>query len=287
MKRKLLAIIGLCRLNKPFLAIPFAGTAAYLASDGIPDLPKLAFLFCAAIAGFMAGNAFNGITDRKIDSVNPRTMNRPLVTGELTVNDAAVVLVVSVVIVIVSTALIEPLFVPLLPIPLVLCLVYSLSKRYTWCCHFILATVNSVCPVGGWLVFGSWFDWRMLILGAIVFTWTVGFELIYSSQDIKYDIQEHTFSIPSVFGIKAAYIISAISHCITLILFVPLVFFTHSGAIFVVISAISSIILIAEHIMVCRYNMKNAARTFDMNQVYSILIFLAAILDKTIYIQIF
>ena len=287
MGKKVWALIRLCRLNKPFLAIPFAGTAAYLASEGTPDLAKLVYLFCAAIAGFMAGNIFNGITDRKIDSVNPRTMDRPLVTGELTVKEASVALVVAVAIVITATVLINPVLILLLPIPLVLIFIYSLSKRYTWFCHFILATVNAVCPVAGWLIFGYWLDWRILIPGAIVFTWTVGFELIYSSQDIQYDIQEHTFSIPSVFGIKAAYIISAISHCITLILYVPLVIFTHCGAIFVILSAFSSLILVAEHIMVCKYNMNNAAKTFDMNQVYSLLIFLSAILDKQIYIPIF
>lgn len=281
------ALIRLCRLNKPFLAIPFAGTAAYLASSGNPDTAKLIYLFCAAIAGFMAGNIFNGMTDRKIDAVNPRTMNRPLVTGELTIKEASVALVATVGVVITATVLINPFLLLLLPIPLVLIFIYSLSKRYTWFCHFILATVNAGCPVAGWLIFGYWLDWRILILGGIVFTWTVGFELIYSSQDIKYDIQEHTFSIPSVFGIKAAYIISAISHCITLMLYVPLIILSHCGAIFVILSAVSSLILVAEHVMVCKYNMNNAAKTFDMNQVYSLLIFLAAILDKQIYIQFF
>ncbi len=282
---KCLAIIKLCRLNKPFLAIPFAGTAAFLATEGVPDLLRLVLLLCAAVAGFMAGNAFNGITDRKLDASNPRTKNRPLVTGELSVKEAYLILVVCFIVVIVCTGFIDVFLILLLPIPLTLCLVYSLSKRYTWCCHFILATVNAVCPVGGWLVFGrDFFDVRAILCGGVVFCWTVGFELIYSSQDIKYDIEQKMHSIPSVFGIKKAYIISALSHGAMLGLFVALIVLADCGLVFTVISAAAYLIIIAEHIMVSKYSMKNAALTFDMNQVYSLIIFGAAILDTFCYI---
>ena len=277
-----MAIIELCRFDRPLLAIPFAGTAAYLFSEKIPDTRRLILMFVALFSAFGAGGAVNGLADERIDKVNPRTCRRPLADGRLSRREAFAVGVAGVVAMIAATAAIDPRLLLLLPIPAGLALFYSLTKRFTWCCHFFLATVNAGCPVGAWLIFHGFdmHDVRGLLLGAVVFFWTVGFELIYSSQDAKYDVDMGMNSIPSRFGIHRAYIISRTCHIIMTVLIAALLAIVRPGPLFYVGLVGAYIVLLHEHIMIAHDNVARAGETFDWNEVFSCLVFLGAVTDK-------
>ena len=283
MFRKIEAIMELCRFDRPLLAIPFAGTAAYLFSgDDIPDFQRLALLFIALFAAFGAGGAMNGLTDLRIDKVNPRTIGRPLAAGRLTKREAVAVGVVGIATMVAATYALDPRLLLLLPIPAGLALFYSLTKRFTWGCHFFLATVNAGCPVGAWLVFNGFnpHDIRGVLLGAVVFFWTVGFELIYSSQDAQYDVAMGMNSIPAHFGIRRAYQISKACHATMTVLLAALLFIVRPGIPFYVALACAYVVLLYEHSMVAHDNVARAGETFDWNEVFSCLVFLGAVADK-------
>ena len=280
--RKLKNYVYLIRLNKPFLAIPFAVTAAFLACTGMPDRIKIIGMLIAVFSGFFAGNAFNAVTDRELDRRNPRSAERPVASGQISVREALFVLLLSVLFVIAGTAIIAWYYVLLLPIPLLFCLGYSLSKRYTWLCHIILGITNAICPVASWGVFYGWKNIYLWLMGAIVFCWTIGFELLYSSQDVEYDRMFGTKSIPSVFGCAVSYKISHVCHVVMFVLWGIFYAAFRPGTIFGVGLLVTAPIMIYEHTLVKDDIVQNPALAFDLNQVYSIFVMVFAVLNNVV-----
>ncbi len=270
----------LFRLNKPFLAIPFAVTTAFLVSDGLPDLLRLFGLMLAVFGGFMAGNAFNAITDRKIDKINPRTANRPFACGGLSLKEVIVALFVAIIIVVFGTIIIDWKYLFLLPIPLIFCLGYSISKRYTWLCHAILGITNAICPVASWGIFCKWIDWRLILMGAIVCFWTMGFELIYSSQDVKYDKACGMKSIPSVFGLQFAYRLSGVCHLLMYAMIFLLILVIDCGIIFILGVVIATPLLIYEHLLIKNNEITKPELAFNLNQWYSLIVMFFTMMDN-------
>ena len=282
--KKLYAIIKLCRMNKPQLIIPFGVVAAFLASEGIPQIGRLLWLVAASTFGLMAGNAFNGLTDIKLDKINPRSFDRPLVEGSLKVWEAVTVVAVCVAVTVFSTAMISPFYLLLLPIPVALSFAYSFTKRFTFLCHMFLGGVFAAVPVAGWALFSSWTDWRALILAGITFVWTVGYEMIYSSQDVEYDRQMNMKSVPSVFGVKFALALCKVCYALMVPGFALLVFVTDVGPVFVAGTAVSLLMLPLQFVIIKRYGMEKAGVSFDLNRFFAILIMLVTIGDKLVNI---
>lgn len=280
--KKLYAVIKLCRMNKPQLIIPFGVVAAFLASEGIPPLGRLLWFVVASTFGLMAGNAFNGLTDIKLDKINPRSFDRPLVEGSLTVWEAVAVVGFCVVVTLVSTAMIDPFYLLLLPIPVVLSFAYSFTKRFTFFCHMFLAAVFCAVPVAGWALFSSWKDPRALVLAGITFVWTVGYEMIYSSQDVEYDRKMNMKSVPSVFGVKFALTLCKVCYALMVPGFALLVFVTEAGWFFGAGTAISMLLMPAQFFIIKKYGMEKAGVSFDLNRIFAILIMLVTIGDKLI-----
>ncbi len=282
--KKFYAIMKLCRMHKPQLIIPFGVVAAFLAVPGkeIPDLCKLFWVVMASTFGLMAGNAFNGLTDIKLDKINPRSFDRPLVEGSLKVWEAVAVVAVSVVVTVISTAMIDPFYLLLLPIPVVLSFAYSFTKRFTFLCHMFLAGVFAAVPVAGWALFSSWKDWRALILAGITFVWTVGYEMIYSSQDVEYDRQMNMKSVPSVFGVRFALNLCKVCYALMVPGFALLVFVTDAGWLFVVGTAVSMVLMPLQFLIIKKYGMEKAGVSFDLNRIFALLIMAVTVADKFI-----
>lgn len=220
------------------------------------------------------------MTDRELDRMNPRSADRPVAAGDISVKKAYIVMAVSILFVIVGTAMIALKYLLLLPIPLIFCLGYSLSKRYTWLCHVILGITNAICPVASWGIFGGWNNIYLLMMGAIVFFWTIGFEVLYSSQDAEYDREYGTKSIPVVFGCAFACRLSAFCHIIMFVLWTAFCIFFQPGFLFCIGLFITAPIIVCEHMLVENNVVKKPALAFDLNQIYSISIMLFAILNN-------
>ncbi len=276
--RKISAIIRLCRLNKPLLAIPFIFTVTFSSSAGALDWKILLFDFIAVTSGFMIGNIINGIADAELDALNPRTMNRPMVKGELSKKECFILMGLLFFVLIYSTYRIDPLYILFLPIPASLIIAYSFLKRITWLCHACMGMINGAVSFSAWGIFHGWKDWRMILAGAMLFFWTLGFELLYSCQDYEYDKKQGMHSIPIRFGIKTAGRISMCSYIMTCILMAVYLKLSEGGYIMAAGIAAGYLLILVQHLMI-RKDFGNIKFVLDSSQIFSTLLALFAAAD--------
>ena len=88
---KILPFINLLRLNRPigiFLLLWPTLWALWLSSHGTPDLRILGIFILGVIVTRSLGCAVNDLVDRNIDSKVLRTKNRPLASGQISINEA-------------------------------------------------------------------------------------------------------------------------------------------------------------------------------------------------------
>ena len=95
--------------------------------------------------------AFNRIVDRKIDALNPRTANRHLPAGQISLSSAITLCALSAGGLVVASYFINSLCFFLSPVALVAVCFYSLTKRFTDYTHLYLGIALALAPVGAWL----------------------------------------------------------------------------------------------------------------------------------------
>ena len=167
----------------------------------------------------------------------------------------------------------------MLPLPVAICLGYSLSKRFTWLCHAALGVAHAIPVVGGWIVFGSLTDWRGILLGAIIFFWTVAVDMIYSSQDMESDAKMGVYSIPICFGTKAAGIVSVVSHLIMVALFAVFIPVMGCNPLFIIAVSIGEGLLILQYVFIL-INRENAKYAIYLNEGFTILLLIGSFLNR-------
>ena len=183
------------RFSHTIFALPFALAAmavAARADRGWPGWRKLGLIVAAMVGARTCAMAFNRIVDRKFDALNPRTANRHLVTGEISVLSALLLCVVSALMLITASYFLNPVCFYLSPVALIVICFYSLTKRFTDYTHVFLGLALALAPVGAWLavkgsaVTGMEIGQMLLLAGAVVL-WLVGFDIIYALQDYEFD----------------------------------------------------------------------------------------------------
>src|ERR1700739_987421 len=122
--------------------------------------------------------AFNRIVDRKFDALNPRTANRHLPKGEISLASAVTLCALSGAGLVAASYFLNPLCFWWSPVALVVVCFYSLTKRFTDYTHVFLGVALALAPVGAWLaVKGSSISGaeiaQMLCLSAAVILWLV------------------------------------------------------------------------------------------------------------------
>lgn len=211
--------LELIKFEHTIFALPFAYLGMLLAAGGWPGFGQFLWITIAMAAARTVAMGFNRIADRVIDSRNPRTAMRPLVTGAISMKTAWAGTLVAVIVLVLAAWQLGPLPLRLLPGALLFLFGYSFTKRFTWLSHFILGYTDGLAPMGAWAaVRGSLFtadDLPAWILLGVVTTWIGGFDLIYACQDVKYDRQERLHSFPALFGIQASLWLSVASHMVT------------------------------------------------------------------------
>ena len=201
-------------------ALPFALLAVWAASDGAPAARDVAWVVVAMVAARTAAMAANRIADRAIDAANPRTAQRELVTGAVSLRVATAGLALSVGVFAVAVSQLDRVVWPLAPVALVLLVGYPYVKRWSWTAHFALGLTQAVAPVGAWLaVTGRW-SWSAVALGLAVGCWVAGFDLIYATQDVDADRALGVHSLPEDFSVGAALTASRLLHVATVALLV-------------------------------------------------------------------
>lgn len=219
----------------------------------------LGILLCMVTARTTA-MAFNRLTDRRIDAENPRTAGRHLPAGLLSVPQVAALTIASGFSFIASTLIFLPNKLPLyLSVPVLAFLCgYSYAKRFTSYAHYWLGAALAMSPVAAWIairgeiVLANPTDlFAPLVLGAAVFTWVGGFDIIYACQDFEYDKKKGLHSMPTRWGLAGALRIAAFSHLLTIVALacLPLVYPPFGWLYWLAVAAVA-LLLMYEHALV-------------------------------------
>ena len=205
--------LEMIKFEHTLFALPFAFLCAILAAEGLPTVTQLVWITVAMIGARSAAMTFNRIADREIDAQNPRTANRELPSGKLSVGFAWAFLYVSIAIFLVAAYSLNWLTFALSPVALLFVLGYSYAKRFTALSHFILGAALAISPSAAWIaVRGSLFDEVPILLSLLVLVWTAGFDVLYACQDIDFDRKSGLYSVPARLGIARALWMARIFH---------------------------------------------------------------------------
>lgn len=118
----------------------------------VPFLWIVLLLILACMVGARSfAMAVNRILDRKIDALNPRTAVRELPAGTMSLPQACVFAVAMALLYFGACASLGWVVLALSPIPVLLMLLYPMTKRFTWLCHVVLGASLGLAPVGAWV----------------------------------------------------------------------------------------------------------------------------------------
>jgi len=277
------AFLRLVMIEHSVFALPFALIAAFTAmwsASATVHWRQLGIIVVAMVSARTVAMAGNRILDRRFDALNPRTAQRELVTGEVSLRTAWTGSGVALVIFLAAAAALGPLPLLLAPVAVGLLILYSYGKRFTDFPQALLALAQAVAPVGAWMGVSGGFAWPATALGIAVGSWIGGFDLIYSCQDAEIDRRIGSRSFPARFGIPAALRLSAAGHLVTVAAYAWFGAAAGLGTIWWAGLAITAAVLVYEHRIVRPGDLSRVNRAFfTANGVVGIQLFLFALAD--------
>lgn len=202
-------------------------------TPGGAELVRLGlWILVAATGARTAGFAMNRLIDRHIDARNPRTKDRDLPAGRMSLAEGYGVMAVGIAIYFLAAWQLNDLCLMLSPIPLAVFLIYPFMKRFTALAHFGVGLSLALAPLGAYLAVRPTMDGALpaILLSVFTWLWVSGFDIIYSTADEQFDKQEGLYSMPSRYGAKRALQLSAILHVMTFSMLVWLYLVAFSGA---------------------------------------------------------
>lgn len=282
--RRAVSFLDLIRFEHTVFALPFAYLGMLLASGGRPSAWQFLWITVAMAAGRTLGMATNRLIDRHFDARNPRTADRPLVTGTISPQTTWLGAGLSAAALALAAYALGPLPFRLLPGALVALIVYPYAKRMTVLSHLMLGATDALAPLGAWAaVRGSLFqpgDAPAWVLFLVVTLWISGFDLIYAIQDIEFDRREGLHAVPARYGVGAALRLSALLHVLTTLLLFGLAPLAGLGPIYLLGAAASAVLLAYEHAIVTPRDLSRLNTAFfNVNGVISLTLFAATALD--------
>jgi 4-hydroxybenzoate polyprenyltransferase len=167
-------LFSLIKIEHTLFALPLAFTGAVLGARGMPSILVLLLMAVAFTAARASAMAFNRIADRHLDAQNPRTANREIPAGTLSVTRVWGLVIISIAVFLAASWAINPLCGKLAPFALVVLLGYSYTKRFTSFCHYLLGLALGMAPVAGWIAVTGVFAAAPMVLGLGVIFWTAG-----------------------------------------------------------------------------------------------------------------
>lgn len=277
---RLSATLSMIRFSHTVFALPFALLSAVLAAGGIPPLRTLVLILLAMVGARSAAMSFNRIVDRDVDARNPRTKNREIPSGVLSVRFAALFCSASVALFLFAAAQLNRLCLLLAPVALAIVLGYSLTKRFTSLSHVVLGLSLAVAPMGAWIAVTGRFALLPVVLGLAVLFWVAGFDVIYSLQDEEFDRSLGLKSLPARFGARRALFFSTCFHAAALALFYAVFVLSGGGAVFGAGIVLAGVFLVRQHGMVSPSDLSRVdAAFFTGNGWLSVAIFLTGAAD--------
>ncbi len=227
------------KISHTVFALPFALASMVVAARenrGWPGWRTFGLILLAMFSARTCAMAFNRIVDRRFDAQNPRTADRHLPKGIISLAGAWALCLASGAGLVVAAWLLNPVCFYLSPVALFLVCFYSLTKRFTNYTHVWLGLALSLAPIGAWLAVKGQLDFTpqpepfgagplgrlvaqhgltglqpILLAFAVVF-WLIGFDIIYAIQDFEFDRTHGLHSLVVAWGPKNALKASLLAH---------------------------------------------------------------------------
>ena len=203
LKRTAAPYWALMRIDRPvgtLLLLWPTLAALWLAAEGVPPLGILTAFVAGTFLARSAGCVINDIADRQFDGRVRRTRRRPLVTGEVSLQNAWVVLAILALACLAVVLTLNPLTRLLALAGAAVAAIYPFLKRWTnlpqaalgiafsWGIPMAFAAVNESVGATAWLFF------------AASLVWIVAYDTIYAMVDRDDDIRIGVRSTAVLFG---------------------------------------------------------------------------------------
>ncbi len=259
------AFLRLVMIEHSVFALPFAYlstvTAMELHDDGF-DVPTFLLITLAMVAARTFAMAANRVIDRELDARNPRTANRELVTGTVSLTTARTGAVVALAVFLGVAAALGPLPLLLAPLAVIPLVVYPYAKRFTNYPHAVLALAQAVAPIGAWIAVTGHWSWSAVVLGVGVGLWIGGFDLVYACQDTESDREQGVGSFPARWGNAAALTTARAVHVVVLGLYVWFGQLEGFGAIWYGGLVLTAVAFVYQHAIVSPTDLSRVNRSF-------------------------
>jgi 4-hydroxybenzoate polyprenyltransferase len=284
MFKKAIIFLQMIKFEHTVFALPFAFMGAMLGSvalnQHLPTWAQIGWVLLAMFGARSAAMGLNRLIDRVSDAKNPRTANRAIPAGLLKIGEVIIFIIVSFVLLFWAAFKLDPLAVKLLPIAVIMLVVYSYTKRFTWLCHVVLGLTIALAPLGGWAAVTGKVDWTAMVFFFTITFWVAGFDIIYSCQDVEFDTKERLYSIPVRFGVARSLAIAKAMHIATAIGFIALYFMADLGGWYIAGMIVAFLMLFYEHYIVSPGDLSRLQTAFFwMNGVLSIVVFSFTTID--------
>jgi 4-hydroxybenzoate polyprenyltransferase len=219
MASRIRTVLEMIKFEHSVFALPFALTGALLAArathqppKGWPTLRQFIWIVVAMVAARSAAMTMNRIADIRYDRENPRTQQRALATGALSLRFAWFFTLTAVALFFLAAWQLNSFALKLAPLAIVILFFYSFTKRFTNWSHIFLGFALGISPAAAWIAVTGGLDWHIMILCAAVTFWVGGFDVLYACQDVDYDRRAGLYSVPKRFGIANALLIARVMH---------------------------------------------------------------------------
>lgn len=266
------------KIEHTLFSVPLIYAGALLAEPPL-TLRTAVLILVAATGARTTALGLNRILDRHLDARNPRTANRALPAGKISLKSAVLVALFAFLVALAAAWAISPRCLWISPVPLLAFFGYPLLKRYTRWAHLGLGVTLALGPLCGFYAVAL--EWRGLfpILTLSVFTalWSAGFDILYATLDEEADRKTGVFSLPAAIGSGRALRVAALLHVLAfgalMILFttslqgvIPGLLFTVAGGLFLL-----------QHLLRRRVNFA----FFQVNAMLGFIVLLGVVLSRS------
>ena len=266
--------LEMIKFEHSVFALPFAYLGAFLSQTRVPDFVTIFWITLAMVGARSFAMALNRLIDIEIDRRNPRTSDRALPKGLLSVSNVFIFSLASMSIFLLAVYNLAPLCRYLWPIVVIPFVFYPYTKRFTWLSHFILGLCLGLAPVGAWIAVTNTVSMEPFMIGAAVLCWVAGFDIFYSIQDIAFDRQHGLHSIPARFGIKTSLILTKILHSTSILLLSWVGIRLNLGLFYFVGVLVAAVLLAYENSLIRPHDVSRLnVAFFTMNGIISVIVF--------------
>ncbi len=283
---KFKSLLEMIKFSHTIFAFPFALMGVVLASlvnHSAPGVGQVFWVCIAMVGARTTAMGLNRLIDAKIDAKNPRTADRHIPAGKVTVWEAMLFILVALIIFFFSAWMLNPLCLKLAPVVVGFFVLYSYCKRFTHYAHVVLGICLAAAPIGAWVALRGDLGWPVISLGIAVLFWVSGFDIFYALQDYDYDVEHGLHSVPSRLGKEKSFLLVRVFHGLMLLFLLLVLPGSGLGWIYFAGVVVVAGLLVYEHLLVKPDDLsKLDAAFFNMNGYISVTIFVFTLIDAII-----